>query len=81
MLDETIVFHRTTMGAEEHAGRERNLVPKLRRALVLVDGKSSVAALTPRFRAGEVDSILEELEDTGFITRDPAQAAPDPERE
>ena len=80
MLDETIVFHKTAMGVEEHGGRERNLVPKLRRALVLVDGKSSVAALTPRFRAGEVDAILEELEDTGYITRDPAQAAPDTDR-
>jgi hypothetical protein len=67
MFDETLVFHKTDLGAGESCGESRTLGPKLRRALLLVDGAKSVADLTPLFRQGEVDSILEELQAGGYI--------------
>jgi hypothetical protein len=67
MLEETLVFHKTDLGAGEICGESRTLGPKLRRALLLVDGAKSVAELTSLFRQGEVDSILEELRAGGYI--------------
>lgn len=68
MLDESLVFHKTSLGAEEIGGPSRSLGAKLRRALILVDGAKTVADLAPMFRPGEIDSILEELQVGGYIT-------------
>jgi len=68
MLDETLVFHKTALGAEEIGGPSRTLAAKLRRALILVDGAKSVAQLAPMFRQGEIDTILEELQAAGHIS-------------
>lgn len=68
MLDETLVFHKTALGAEEIGGATRTLAAKLRRALILVDGAKSVAELAPMFRQGEIDAILEELQAGGYVS-------------
>ena len=68
MLDETLVFHKTALGAGEIGGANRTLAAKLRRALILVDGAKSVAQLAPMFREGEIDAILEELQAAGYIS-------------
>ena len=68
MLDESLVFHKTALGQREVEKPADGLVPKLRRALVLVDGVRSVRELAPLFRPGEVDSILEELEASGHVS-------------
>jgi len=67
MLDEGLVFHKTDSGAAEIASSAHGLPPKLRRALILVDGAKSVADLAPAFRPGEVDAILTELHAKGLV--------------
>jgi hypothetical protein len=68
MLDESLVFHKTALGAAEIGGAGRTLASKLRRALILVDGVKSVAELAPMFRQGEIDTILEELQAGGYVS-------------
>ncbi len=67
-MDPKIVFARTARGEEELATRVLHLSAMLRRALILIDGHSSVAALhqkAPGFATLERD--LEELFRGGFI--------------
>ena len=73
MLDESLVFYKTSRGQREIAQGE--LAPKLRRALILVDGQKSVSDLAPLFRPGEVDAVLEALQASGHVTLDAAKAA------
>jgi hypothetical protein len=68
MLDEDLVFQRTEAGGREVAAAAAGLSPKLRRALVLVDGERSVGQLASLFRHGEVDAILAELQAMGLVT-------------
>jgi hypothetical protein len=68
MLDENLVFHKSAAGASEIAAPGHRLTPKLRRALILVDGAKSVAELAPMFRPGEIDAILTELQAGGYVT-------------
>jgi hypothetical protein len=62
MLDETLVFHKTDLGVAEMESSARVLPPKLRRALILVDGVKSVGDLAPLFRSGEIDASPEQAE-------------------
>lgn len=75
MLDESLVFHKTALGATEIGGATRTLAAKLRRALILVDGAKSVADLAPMFRQGEIDAILEELQAGGYISLEGGEVA------
>ena len=68
MLDESLVFHKTENGATEMATPALSLSPKMRRALILVDGVKSVAQLSPMFRPGEIEAILAELQEKGLVT-------------
>ncbi len=76
MLDENLVFHKSEAGAREIAAPGGHLTPKLRRALILVDGAKSVADLAPMFRPGEIDTILTELQAGGFVTLAGGELAP-----
>lgn len=86
MLDESLVFHKTQAGANEIATPVHALPPKLRRALIMVDGAKSVAELSVMFRPGEAAAILLELQAKGLVSLTggevakaaPAVAAPDP---
>lgn len=68
MLDENLVFHKTQAGAHEISGATRGINPKLRRALILVDGAKTVADLEPMFRPGEAEAILAELQSLGLVS-------------
>jgi hypothetical protein len=68
MLDENLVFHKTEAGAKEIASPDHSLSPKLRRALIMVDGTKSVADLAPMFRPGEAEAIFLELQAQGLLT-------------
>lgn len=70
MLEESLVFHKTALGQREIEQLRHGLAPKMRRALILVDGTRSVRELAPKFRPGEVDAILEELQASGHISRE-----------
>ncbi len=87
MLDENLVFHKTEAGVREMAAPALGLPPKLRRALILVDGAKIVAQIAPLFRPGEIDVILAELQSRGLVALAggelapaPAAPAPAPER-
>jgi hypothetical protein len=67
-MEENLVFHKTEAGAREMASTAHGMTPKLRRALILVDGTKTVAALASAFRPGEVETILAELQDKGLVT-------------
>ncbi len=67
MFDDDVVFSRTVLGDQEVTDPDGKLAPRLRRCLVLVDGVRDVATLVPKFRAGELDEILEELHLGGYI--------------
>lgn len=68
MLDEGLVFHKTAVGAREMSTPGLGLPPKLRRALILVDGAKTVSQLGSLFRPGEVETILAELQHRGLVT-------------
>lgn len=68
MLDESLVFQKTEAGAAEMAAPALGLPPKLRRALIVVDGTRTVADLATAFRPGEVDAILMDLQARGLVT-------------
>lgn len=68
MLDESLVFHKTQAGANEIATPVHALPPKLRRALIMVDGAKSVAELSAMFRPGEAPAILLELQAKGLVS-------------
>lgn len=68
MLDESLVFHKTQAGANEIATPVHALPPKLRRALIMVDGAKTVAELSAMFRPGEAPAILLELQAKGLVS-------------
>jgi len=68
MLDESLVFHKTQAGASEIATPVHALPPKLRRALIMVDGAKSVADLSAMFRPGEAAAFLLELQAKGLVS-------------
>ena len=68
MLDESLVFHKTQAGASEIATPVHALPPKLRRALIMVDGAKSVAELSAMFRPGEAAAFLLELQAKGLVS-------------
>jgi len=68
MLDESLVFHKTQAGANEIATPVHALPPKLRRALIMVDGAKSVAELSAMFRPGEAAAFLLELQAKGLVS-------------
>lgn len=76
MLDENLVFHKTGTGAREAGTSAQNLTPKLRRALVLVDGAKTLAEIAPLFRPGEIDAIVVELQSRGLVTLADGMLAP-----
>lgn len=76
MLDENLVFHKTESGSAEIKAPARGLTPKLRRALIMVDGAKTVAELAPVFRPGEIDAILAELQAGGFVALAGGELAP-----
>lgn len=86
MLDESLVFHKTQAGANEIATPVHALPPKLRRALIMVDGAKTVAELSAMFRPGEAAAILLELQAKGLVSLSGGEiakvaevaAAPDP---
>jgi hypothetical protein len=65
-----MVYEKTASGIDEITGSDRQLAPKQRQVLILIDGKRSlhdIASALPRLA---VSDIMQELEAQGFI-RDP----------
>ena len=71
----SIIYRKTAQGQEEIERRVRNLPPRLRSALILVDGKRADTELRGLITA-QPDEALQTLLDQGLI--EPAAAAPVP---
>jgi hypothetical protein len=67
MLNPNAVFRKTELGNAEIAGRKLGLRSELRRLLILVDGRNTVAKLATFVRLPEIDHLLYELQAQGLI--------------
>lgn len=63
----SIVFAKSTRGQQEIQQRSGELTPRVRRLLILVDGKRSVDELRQAFPADDLTHSLGLLEETGLI--------------
>ncbi len=67
MLNPNSVFRKTSVGVAELSARKMPLRAELRRLLILVDGRSSVAKLATFVRMPEIDALIYELQSMGLI--------------
>lgn len=67
MIEEWLVYAKTPKGVAEVAARSGGLSLAARRVLIMVDGKRTVAELTPLARPGEIEAILETLVAQGYV--------------
>lgn len=64
----TDVYIKTDKGLAEILGRTHGLAVRLRRILIMVDGRASVAEMVARLaRLGDIAGALQELATRGFI--------------
>lgn len=77
-MDKRVVFTKTQKGKDEIETRRYHLPAKLRMALILVDGKSSVASLVEKGGHPDLIKTLEELTHLGFIQALAAGVNPSP---
>ncbi len=61
------IFHKTTLGYEEIANRSHGLTARLRRCLILIDGKRSVADLMGLLQGEALSTLIQTLEIEGYI--------------
>ncbi|TCO80233.1 hypothetical protein EV699_1159 [Plasticicumulans lactativorans] len=75
----TDVYIKTDKGLAEILGRTHGLAVRLRRILIMVDGRASVAEMVARLaRLGDIAGALQELAARGFIVlREPSRAVAD----
>ncbi|TXG87510.1 MAG: hypothetical protein E6R10_07840 [Rhodocyclaceae bacterium] len=67
MSNGAVVFHKTAKGVEEMEKRCHGLTPKIRRVLIMIDGKRSVDALREMALADDLTHTIGALEEEGFI--------------
>jgi hypothetical protein len=61
------IFHKTTIGYEEIVSRAHGLSPRLRRCLILIDGKRGVLELATLLQGEDVSTLIQALELDGYI--------------
>jgi hypothetical protein len=61
------IFHKTTLGYEEVASRAHGLSARLRRCLILIDGKRNMRELMALLPGDDLSSLIQSLEVDGFI--------------
>jgi len=74
MLDDRLVYTKTAKGAAEISSRSGAVSLAARRVLIMIDGKRTIADLSPLARTGEISIIIEQLEAQGLVQ--PAHGAP-----
>ena len=67
MSNGAVVFHKTAKGVEEMEKRCHGLSPKVRRVLIMIDGKRSVDVLREMALADDLTHTIGALEEEGFI--------------
>ncbi len=66
-LTDTAVFRKTSVGIAELATRSQSLQQRFRRALILIDGKKDLAAMSVLLRPGEIEEVFPHLLERGMI--------------
>jgi hypothetical protein len=61
------IFQKTTLGLEEIANRSRGLSARMRRCLILIDGKRSTLDLMKTLQGEELSPLIQTLEIEGYI--------------
>lgn len=61
------IFHKTTLGYEEIVSRAHSLSPRLRRCLILIDGKRTLADLMSLLQGEDLSTLIQTLELEGYI--------------
>ena len=72
------IFNKTPKGAEEMTTRSAGLTPRVRRVLIMIDGKRTVDELRGMALADDLSHTLGELEEGGFIALVQQAEAPPP---
>ena len=62
-----VVFAKTPKGQEEIANKSGDLSPRVRRALIMIDGKRSVDELRSMLQSDDLQHTLGMLEEDGYI--------------
>jgi hypothetical protein len=70
------IFRKTTLGYEEVANRAHHLNSRLRRCLILVDGKRNIRDLMLMFNGEDISPFIQTLEIEGYIELAGSAAAP-----
>ncbi|SRR5258706_166418 len=68
-MDEKLVYVKTAKGVAEVATRGGALSLSARRILIMIDGRRTIAELSPLLRPGEIDTVVVALESQGFVQR------------
>ena len=63
----SVVFVKTAKGVEEMTGRTGGLTPRVRRVLIMIDGKRTVEDIRAMALADDLSHTLGLLEESGFI--------------
>lgn len=67
MSNGAVVFHKTAKGTEEMEKRSHGLGPKVRRILIMIDGKRTVDALREIIPSDDLTHTIGMLEEDGFV--------------
>jgi len=69
LMDESLVYRKTRLGAAELAATHGTLSPPARRVLILLDGRRPVSELAALFGVEAVERAISELEAHGYARR------------
>jgi hypothetical protein len=75
-MNEVHVFKKTANGQAEVAARSGSLTMSMRRVLIMIDGKRTVAELAPLLRPGEIDGVIAALLEKGYVESVGVEAPP-----
>lgn len=68
MIDKQVIFRKTAKGSDAITTRQAGLSPRLRSALIMVDGKRSYGDLVSMVTVlGDPETLVKELESAGLI--------------
>ena len=73
-----VVFAKTPKGQEEIANKSGGLSPRVRRALIMIDGKRSVDELRSMLQSDDLQHTLGMLEEDGYIAVASSKSEPLP---
>jgi hypothetical protein len=77
-MDGTLIYAKTPKGVAEVAARTAQLSMTTRRVLIMMDGKRTLDELSVLVRPGEIDAIVDQLENAGLAQKASVAASVEP---